>query len=65
LYVLKCLENGMTKEQIAVLFDNDSQLVNIWIDFLIDNRWIIPDMPNGRWIVTEKGRETTARYWQN
>jgi len=53
----------MTEEQITELFEGDKQLVSIWREFLLDNRWVIPDVTNGRWIITDKGKDAITQYW--
>ena len=40
LYFLSSLEQGNDIKEIAEMFDGDIQLVEMWTNFLIRNRWI-------------------------
>lgn len=55
IYILKCLQDGMTEKEIIERFEDDQQIVEIWKSFLIHNRWI--EHPDGKWEVTPKGAE--------
>ena len=55
-YVLHCLEEGRSNEEIIQKFDGDEQLVDIWISFVKHNHWIAQDSL-GQWRLTEKGRK--------
>ena len=48
MYILDCLHDGLIEDQIIANCDGDSQLVEIWIDFLAENHWIIKDSANKR-----------------
>lgn len=64
LFVLHSLEQGKSSQQIIKYFDGDTQLVEIWTNFLIHNHWIKKiedDSGAARYIVTGKGREWTER----
>lgn len=59
LYIAKCLQSGLSEQEITIKFSGDSQLVKMWIIFLTHNQWMqpMPNDPNNRkWIVTDKGR---------
>jgi hypothetical protein len=52
------------EDQIIAKYDGDSQLVEIWIDFLTETRWIIKDFANKRWVLTDKGKQQMISYYQ-
>jgi hypothetical protein len=71
-YVLQCLECGDTEETIIKKFEGDSQIVRIWINFLIHNHWVLKSTREpGRienycperscWTVTSKGHEWASK----
>lgn len=64
MYILDCLHDGLSEGQIIASCDGDGQLVKIWIDFLKDNRWVIKDDANKRWVLTDKGKEQMISYYQ-
>jgi len=53
----------MPEDKIVEKFDGDAQIVKIWIDFLKDNRWLIKDTVNNKWILTDKGKEQMISYY--
>ena len=64
MYILDCLHDGLMEDQIIAKYDGDSQLVEIWIDFLTETRWIIKDFANKRWVLTDKGKQQMISYYQ-
>ena len=48
------LEDGMHEGDIIEQFGGDEQLVQLWISFLLHNRWM--EHPDGKWEATEKGK---------
>jgi hypothetical protein len=61
LYILHNLEEGQTNDQIIQRFEGDSQLVEIWTTFLVDNYWITKNELGGM-AVTEKGILCLRKY---
>jgi hypothetical protein len=59
-YVLQSLEQGKTTDQIVDKFKGDSQLVEIWTNFLIHNHWIERKNASG-FSATEKGKDWLDR----
>ena len=57
---MKRLEEGNYLDEIIKDFESDQQLVKMWLMFLEHNRWI--EKPNGKWLITDKGREKMKRY---
>lgn len=54
-YILKCLEQKETKQQIVLKFGGDEQLVEMWILFLLHNHHLKKESSNG-YIITDKGK---------
>ena len=46
-FVLSCMQNGMSESEIAELFEGDRQLVKLWRSFIIHNKWV-NQSPNGK-----------------
>jgi hypothetical protein len=58
---LRRLEEGQNNDQIIQEFDGDSQLVEIWTNFLVHNHWI-KNNELGEMTATEKGRLWIRKY---
>ena len=58
-YVLEKLSEGVMPPQIIEEMDDDIQLVEIWMDFLVDMRWIERNTAAGAsgYTVTDKGKD--------
>jgi len=64
LFVLHSLEQGKNAKDIAEEFGGDTQLVEIWTNFLIHNHWIEKievDSGGARYLVTDKGKDWLQR----
>lgn len=57
MYVLQCLNRDQTRKQIVEALDGDSELVDVWISFLMQYDWIEQQNESDEWSVTPKGRE--------
>lgn len=57
LYVLQCLDKGLTRKQIVAAFNGDTNLVDVWISFLMQYDWIEQQDMSDEWSITAKGRE--------
>ena len=64
IYVLEKLSEGKMPTQIVNKMDDDIQLVEIWMDFLVEMQWIERNTAaasaSGGYIVTAKGKEWLA-----
>ena len=58
---MRRLEEGQNNDQIIQEFDGDSQLVEIWTNFLVHNHWI-KNNELGERTATEKGRLWIRKY---
>lgn len=63
MYILDCLQDGISEDQIVKNCDGDNEMVKVWLDFLKDNRWVIKDTPNNRCVLTDKGKQQMASYY--
>lgn len=61
LYILHSLNEGQNNDQIVQKFDGDSQLVEIWTTFLVNNHWVTRN-ELGEMVVTERGRLCIRKY---
>jgi hypothetical protein len=62
IYVVKCLSEGQDKAQIIGAFEDDEQLVSIWIQLAKELAWLeSQNQPYGyvadsnKWVVSDKG----------
>jgi hypothetical protein len=53
---MRCIDSGISDQEIVRRFKGDEQLVNIWIMFLRGNHWLEPDK-NGKLVMTDKAKE--------
>ena len=57
-YVLECIVEGKRKEEIVQRFDDDEQLVSLWLTFLKANDWLEEDHnSSSQLLVTEEGKQ--------
>ena len=54
-YVSECLCLGVSQEEIAVRFNGDRQLVDMWVSFVRHNHWVYYDVKAHHWSMTPKG----------
>ena len=63
-HILICLtKEGKSIENIAKDFDNNSELVSVWIDYMIGINWMYKDRSDNKWIATENGKKWIERYY--
>ena len=61
-YVLEKLSEGKLPPQIVDEMDDDIQLVEIWMDFLVEMQWIERNTAAASgYIVTDKGKKWLAK----
>ena len=61
LYILKCLSEGKDEGYLVQRFDNDEQLVRIWINLLTELKLLEVNQV-GEYVITDKGREYLQTY---
>jgi hypothetical protein len=55
-HILICLtEECKSIKDIAKDFDNNLELVSVWIDYMTAINWIYKDESNNKWIATDNG----------
>jgi hypothetical protein len=61
LFVLKCLSEGKDEGYLVDRFDNDEQLVRIWMNLLTELKLLIVNVV-GEYVITNKGRDYLQTY---
>jgi hypothetical protein len=62
-YVLACIHEGKRKEEIVQRFDDDEQLVSLWLTFLKANDWLEEDHDsNSQLVVSEEGKQWIEEF---
>ena len=63
-HILICLtEQGKTIKEITKNFDNNLELVNVWIDYMIGINWMYKDGSDKKWIATHNGKKWIEKYY--
>ena len=65
-HILVCLtQEGKSNEEIAKDFDNNLELVSVWIDDMIGINWIYKNIDGGnKWIATDNGKKWVEKILQ-
>jgi hypothetical protein len=63
-HILVCLtKEGKTHEEIARKdFDNNLELVSVWIDYMTAINWMYKD-GSEKWIATDEGKKWIEKYY--
>jgi hypothetical protein len=61
LFILKCLSEGKNEEYLIQRFDNDEQLVRIWMNLLTELKLLVVNVV-GEYVITNKGKDYLQRY---
>ena len=61
LFILKCLSEGKNEEYLIQRFDNDEQLVRIWMNLLTELKLLMVNVV-GEYVITNKGKDYLQRY---
>jgi hypothetical protein len=56
IFILEHLCKGKSEDELIEQLDGDRQLVDMWVNFLVHNHWIVNDGSSDGWIITGKGR---------
>ena len=63
-HVLACLtKKGKSIDDIAKDFDNNYELVSVWIDYMIGINWMYKDGSDNKWIATDEGKKWIEKYY--
>jgi hypothetical protein len=63
--LVRLTQEGKTHEQIAREdFDNNLELVTVWIDYMIGINWMYQDTNDSskKWIATHNGKKWIEKY---
>jgi hypothetical protein len=64
-YILVCLtKEDKSIKDIAKDFDNNLELVTVWIDYMSGINWIYQD-GGEKWIATDEGKKRIEKYCNN
>jgi predicted transcriptional regulator len=62
-HILMCLtKEGKSIEEVAKGFDNNLELVTVWIDYMAGINWMYND-GSEKWIATDSGKKWIERYY--
>ena len=66
-HILVCLtKKGKSIDEITkVDFDNNFELVSVWIDYMIGIKWMYKDGSDNKWIATDEGKKWIERLYDN
>jgi predicted transcriptional regulator len=66
-HILVCLtQEGKSHEEIAMEdFDNNLELVSVWIDYMIGINWMYKNQSDDseKWIATHDGKKWIEKYY--
>ena len=63
-HILACLTQEAKRiEQIAKEdFDNNLELVSVWIDYMAAINWMYKDTNDGKWVASDNGKKWIKKY---
>jgi predicted transcriptional regulator len=63
-HILACLtKKGKSIDDIAKDFDDNFELVSVWIDYMIEINWMYKDSSDNKWIATDEGKNWIEKYY--
>jgi hypothetical protein len=62
-HILICLTKGKSREEIARDFDDNLELVRVWIDYMIAINWVYKNAADGTWVVSDNGKMWIEKYY--
>jgi hypothetical protein len=63
-HILVCLtKEGKSIDDIAKDFDNNFELVSVWIDYMIGINWMYKGSSNNKWIAADEGKKWIEKYY--
>ena len=63
-HILVCLtQEGKSIEEVTNDFDNNLELVSVWIDYMIGINWMYNDGSDNKWIATDEGKNWIEKYY--
>jgi len=64
-HILICLIEGKRLEDIAKDFDDNIELVCVWIDYMIGINWVYRNTVDGTWVASDDGKKLIEKYYNN
>jgi hypothetical protein len=63
-HILVCLtKKGKSIDEITKDFDNNFELVSVWIDYMVGINWMYKDGIDNKWIATDEGKNWIKKYY--
>ena len=63
--LVRLTNEGKSMRDIAKDFDNNLELVSVWIDYMIGINWMYKDGNGEKWIATNEGKKWIEKYYNN
>ena len=60
--LVRLTKEGKSHEEIAKDFDNNLELVSVWVDYMIGINWMYKD-GSEKWIATHEGKKWIEKYY--
>ena len=60
--LVRLTQECKSHEEIAKDFDNNLELVTVWVDYMIGINWMYKD-GSEKWIATEEGKKWIEKYY--
>ena len=54
--------DNKSNEEIAEDFDNNLELVDVWIDYMTKLNWVYKDKTDDKWVATSEGKRWLQNY---
>ena len=62
IHILISLIKGKSREEIAKDFDNNLELVCVWIDYMIGSNWLYMDPIDRTWVASDNAKKWIEKY---
>ena len=62
-HIMICLIKGESREEIARDFDENLELVRVWIDYIIAINWVYKNAVDGTWVASDNGKMWIEKYY--
>ena len=62
-HILIGLTEGKSHKEIAKDFDDNIELVCVWIDYMIGINWVYRNAVDGTWVASENGKKWIEKYY--
>ena len=63
--LVRLTEEGKSINDIAKDFDNNFELVSVWIDYMIGINWIYKDGNGKKWLITDGAKKWIEKYYND